>query len=276
MKICNNVHQICMDFLVTEQVKRYVYMYLITGRDCYLIDSGVAGSEKIIEKYMEALGRNIREIKAVFLTHAHPDHMGGAAALQKISGCQIYASEKEKSWIEDIDLQFRERPIPNFYTLVPEPVRVDGIVKEGDVILPEEKISVQILETAGHSAGHVSYIFEEENVLFSGDAIPDTKDFLIFTNEGKSEESLEKMAALNGIQYCCPAWDRVYNGEEWKKVLRQSKNYLQKLKENVLRMDKKYGMIPFEEQVRILSEQMGWEDSVVNPLVLRSIEACRY
>lgn len=276
MKICNNVYQIRMDFLVTEQVKRYVYMYLITGRNCYLIDSGVAGSEKIIEKYMEALGRNIREIKAVFLTHAHPDHMGGAAALQKISGCQIYASEKEKSWIEDIALQFRERPIPNFYTLVSEPVRVDGIVREGDVILPEEEISVQILETAGHSAGHVSYIFEEENVLFSGDAIPDTKDFPIFTNEGKSEESLEKLAALNGIRYCCPAWDRVYNGEEWKKVLQQSKNYLQKLKENVLEMDKKYGMIPFEEQVRILSEQMGWEDGVVNPLILRSIEACRY
>lgn len=276
MKICNNVYQIRMDFFVTERVKRYVYMYLITGRDCYLIDCGTAGSEKVIAKYMEALGRNVTELKAVFLTHAHPDHIGGAAALQEISGCRFYASEKEKCWIEDIDLQFRERPIPNFYTLVPQPVRVDEIVKDGDVIVPEEGIAVRTLETPGHSAGHVSYFFEGEHVLFSGDAIPDTKDFPIFTDEEKSEKSLEKMAGLNGIQYCCPAWDRVYDGKEWKKVLQQSKNYLQKLKENVLQMDKDHGMLPEEEQFRILTKRMGWNDGVVNLLFLESIKACRY
>lgn len=66
MKICENVYQIKIDFNVTPEIKRYVYIYLITGKYCYLIDAGVAGSESIIGSYMEALGRDISEIKAIF------------------------------------------------------------------------------------------------------------------------------------------------------------------------------------------------------------------
>lgn len=118
MKICENVYQIKIDFYVTPEIKRYVYVYLITGKNCYLIDAGVAGSETVISRYMEELGRSITEIEAIFLTHVHPDHMGGAAEIKRLSGCEVYASQLEKEWIENIETQARERPIPNFYTLV--------------------------------------------------------------------------------------------------------------------------------------------------------------
>ena len=45
----------------------------------YLIDSGVYGSETKIMDYLDSIGRNTSEIKGVFLTHAHPDHIGSAA-----------------------------------------------------------------------------------------------------------------------------------------------------------------------------------------------------
>ena len=66
MKISNHVHQIRINFSVTEQVKRYVYVYLITGKHCYLVDSGVAGCEQIISEYMSQIGRRIEEIKGIF------------------------------------------------------------------------------------------------------------------------------------------------------------------------------------------------------------------
>ena len=45
------VKQIKIDFHVTESIKRFAYVYLVeTGVGCVLVDSGVAGSEKIIEK----------------------------------------------------------------------------------------------------------------------------------------------------------------------------------------------------------------------------------
>ncbi len=46
-----NVKQIKIDFRVTKEIKRFVYVYLIeTETGCALVDSGVAGSETVIEK----------------------------------------------------------------------------------------------------------------------------------------------------------------------------------------------------------------------------------
>ena len=131
------VHQIKIDFHVTEQICRFVYVYIIEGKSLYLIDSGVFGCEKQIIAYLNTIGRSVSEIRGIFLTHAHPDHIGSAAWFQEHTGCKIYTSEGEKRWIEDIDLEFRERPIPNFYRLAGRSSRVDVVVRDGDVIKPE-------------------------------------------------------------------------------------------------------------------------------------------
>ena len=101
------------------------------------------GCEKQIIDYLDTIGRDISEIKGIFLTHAHPDHIGSAAWFQENTGCKIYASEGEKRWIEDIDLEFKERPIPNFYKLAGRSSKVDVVVKDGDVIELEDGIKVR-------------------------------------------------------------------------------------------------------------------------------------
>ena len=73
------VHQIKIDFRVTEQVSRFVYVYILEADSLYLIDSGAFGCEKQIMDYLYTIGRNKDEIKGIFLTHAHPDHIGSAA-----------------------------------------------------------------------------------------------------------------------------------------------------------------------------------------------------
>lgn len=110
----HQIHQLKIHFMVKENVNRFVYVYIIEADFLYLIDSGVYGCEKQIALYLKQIGRDISEIRAIFLTHAHPDHIGSARWFQKNVGCKIYASAGEKRWIEDIDLQFKERPIPNF------------------------------------------------------------------------------------------------------------------------------------------------------------------
>lgn len=47
------VHQIKIDFHVTEQIKRFVYVYIIEAQHCYMIDSGVYGCEKQIIEYLK-------------------------------------------------------------------------------------------------------------------------------------------------------------------------------------------------------------------------------
>lgn len=273
MKVCENVYQIRIDFNVTPEIKRYVYVYLITGEYCYLIDAGVAGCESIIDNYMQKLDRKISEIKAIFLTHAHPDHIGGAAEIKRITGCKIYASEIEKAWIEDINLQFRERPIPNFYSLVNKSVKVEQIVKENDEFIIEPGIMIRVIETSGHSMGAMSYIYENERIIFCGDAIPVSGDFPIFVDEESSELSLRKIKELKNIDYCCPAWDKVYEKKEIQEIIDEGDGILKNLKKYV-RQVCIYKEKLTEEDVSKISVNMGLENMAGNPLFRKSIEAC--
>lgn len=273
MKVMEQVYQIRIDFQVTEKVQRFVYVYLITGKNCYLIDTGVAGSERIIAEYMQGIGRSIDEVKAIFLTHAHPDHIGSAAAIRQQTDCKICCSAEEQPWIADIDLQFRERPIPNFYGLAGQSVPVDEIVWEGDRIKVEDDIELEVIGTAGHSKGDVSYLLNG-CVLFSGDAVPAAGDFPIFVNFDKSMQSLDKICARAFVK-CCPAWDRVYENGECEALLRDRKDLLYNLKETVIMTDRQHAGLSENEKISMIAKHMGLNGGVGNPLFAASVEACR-
>ncbi|MGN0715523.1 MAG: MBL fold metallo-hydrolase, partial [Anaerovoracaceae bacterium] len=184
---------------------------------CYLIDGGVAGAADVVERRLQQHGRTMDELDGLFLTHAHPDHMGGAAEIQSRSGCRVYASEGEQPWIEDIGLQFRSRPIPNFHQLVGGPVKVDQILQDGDVLQPEPGITLQVAGTPGHSCGGLSYLLEEERCIFTGDAIPVPDDIPIWVSGRDSAESLRRLEALclsGTVETVYPAWDRAYFGAD--------------------------------------------------------------
>ncbi len=97
---------------------RFVYSYLIAGETITLIDTGVAGSETRIFEYIQSIGRNPSEISLIVLTHSHPDHIGAARAIREATGCSVAAHPAERSWIEDVERQNQERPVPGFATLV--------------------------------------------------------------------------------------------------------------------------------------------------------------
>lgn len=275
MKICENIHQIKIEFHVTEEIKRYVYLYLITGKYCYLIDTGVAGSERVIENYIKELGRSLSDIKTIFLTHSHPDHIGAAAKIQEVSNCKVVASPREKHWIEDITIQFRERPIPNFYTLVDKSVAVHQTVREGEQIFLEPGLTIRVLETPGHSLGSISYILEESNVIFSGDAIPAPDDFPIFTDEKASVDSLIKIQNQGKFRFCLPAWDKIYKQEEINEILQNRIASLKKLKDCVQKTEITYPQKSEEEKEKMICEYMGWNFAKGNPLFRQSIRACK-
>ena len=258
MKISEQVYQIRIDFQVTPQVQRYVYVYLLMGEKCCLIDAGVAGSEAVISAYMKKLGRDISDIKALFLTHAHPDHIGAAAAIKEISGCEVYASEKEIRWIEDIDTQYKERPIPNFYTLVGDSVKVDHCIREGQNVKIQQGMTLKVMETPGHSDGSLSWLWDEQRILFCGDAIPALDDVPIFTDLVKSQESIKRIMNRADIRTLCPAWDRQYEEWEWKEICQTQLELLERLRQ-------------CGAQIRNRQEKLSEE---ANPLLRRSIQSC--
>ena len=72
---------------------RGLSVILLTSNEGHiLIDGGVEGSERRIVAAMESLGFHIKDVKLILNSHAHHDHAGGIAALQKMSGAVVKSS----------------------------------------------------------------------------------------------------------------------------------------------------------------------------------------
>lgn len=265
------IHQLKINFQVTPEIQRYVYVYVIEGKFCYLIDSGVAGSEQIIEDYLRSIGRQLTDLRGIFLTHAHPDHIGGAAILRELTGCRVYASAGERPWIEDIDLQFAQRPIPNFYTLVSRSVPVDTLLKDGDRVEPEKGLILQAVETPGHSCGQLSYLLPKQRCVFTGDAIPVEGDIPIWIQAEDSRNSLKKLRECREADTFYPAWDTTYNRAQVEATIDDALRLMERLQEAVDRC-RAEGASPEELAARVC-QRMGTPQFLRNPLFRRTIES---
>ena len=262
------IHQIKIDFNITEQIKRYVYVYLIENKNLYLIDSGAYCGKKIIENYITNIGRDISEIKGIFLTHAHPDHIGTAAYFKEKTDCKIYASIGERPWIENIDLQYKERPIPNFYN-IGKSVNVNVIVKDNDIIKLEDEISINVISTSGHSIDEVSYKIND--VIFVGDSIPINGDIPIYVNKNNSINSLKRLIKIDSIEYCYPAWDKAYTYQQMLEKCKVALEIIENIDYMVKNVMKKFPNYDKYEIIKTVCSKLNLPEN--NPLLAVTIQS---
>jgi hydroxyacylglutathione hydrolase len=84
----------------------------------------------------------------ILVTHHHADHTAGIAELKKKHLCRVIAPRKEAPKIPNIDVT----------------------VREGDVVQVGSLVG-RVLETPGHTAGHISYWFKSDKLAFVGDTL---------------------------------------------------------------------------------------------------------
>ena len=265
------VKQIKIDFQVTPEIERFVYVYLIqTDNGCVLIDSGVSGGEAKIEQAILESGHHPTELKGIFLTHAHPDHIGTAHYFREKYGAKIYASEGERAWIENIDLQFAERPIPNFYKLAGKSTRVDHVVKNGDKIDVSDDIHIDVIGTPGHSADAMSY--RVGDMAFIGDTVPVRGDIPIFINLNHTRRSLAILEKLSSVEKFYPAWDQAYSFELMRQKIDDARKLTYELEKAVCDMDQEMELSALVNQVCDRLHMPMWKK---NPLFARTIACCR-
>jgi len=282
MQITKHIHALKVPFQITDRsghkVQRFVYVYLIYGEKICLIDSGVASSEQFIFDYLRETGRRPDEISLIILTHSHPDHVGSAKAIKMASGCRVAAHGAEKAWIEDVDLQYRERPVPGFYSLVGGSVNVDLALKEGDILDLGDGLRLQVIHTPGHSNGSISLWLAEEGVLFTGDAIPLPGEMSIYDDPAESVKSIKKLKAVLGIKIMLAAWDQPRDGEKAYRIMDESMSYLQHIHEAVIKISCKQisseqPSLDSMELTKSVLKELGLPEAMANPMVTRSFQA---
>lgn len=64
-----------------------------TGEGLILLDGALPQSAPLIAQNLRTLGLDVRNVKYILNSHAHFDHAGGIAALQRLSGARVLASE---------------------------------------------------------------------------------------------------------------------------------------------------------------------------------------
>jgi glyoxylase-like metal-dependent hydrolase (beta-lactamase superfamily II) len=203
MLVGRGIHALHIPFQVKageRTLDRFVYCFTVLADRVTLIDTGVAGAEKVITAHLAEQGRDIGDVDRIILTHAHPDHIGAAREIQKKSGCSVSIHAKEKAWVEDPDRQNRERPVPGFSDLVGGPVQVDQELGDGMRIELGQGMKVNVIHTPGHSPGSCSFILND--ILFSGDAIPVPGDLPIYDDFSASLDSLLKLNAVRADTLC--------------------------------------------------------------------------
>ncbi|MGN0452303.1 MAG: MBL fold metallo-hydrolase [Ruminococcus sp.] len=78
-------------------------VYKVSDDEVILIDTGI--NQRAGARILSILEKQGWRVKAVILTHSHTDHAGGARYLADTLGCKIYASEVERIFVENPDLE---------------------------------------------------------------------------------------------------------------------------------------------------------------------------
>lgn len=234
MKLTEKIHLLKIDFEITigpeVRIPRYVNVLIVTGKDITLIDTGVKDSEKKISEYIRQIGRDISEIKTVILSHSHPDHIGSAAMIKNLAGCRILAHPAEKDWIENIEIQNNERPVPGFFNLVSNSVRIDEYLADNQELSLDDGVTAKIIHSPGHSKGSLNILFREDRVLFTADSIPLKNDIPNYDNYFDLINSLNMIRSNREFVTLLTSWTPpLLSTADIDKVLIEGEEYISRI-----------------------------------------------
>ena len=154
------------------------HAFLIAEDDGFtLIDTLFDADGSVIVNQIHQLGGAVADLKRIVLTHAHRSHLGGLAALKRLSGATVYSH----AWEADIiagerpaqQVSWRPQdPLVTYHFQVANnlnlshhrPCRVDVFVAGGERLGRR----LEVIHTPGHTPGHLAFWLADQRVLFVG------------------------------------------------------------------------------------------------------------
>lgn len=157
--------------------------------DAVLIDPGAVDATenaRLIAALADVHSRLGRRVTAIWLTHHHPDHIGGVQTIRQALSVPVLA-----------------------HALTAERVAADGIAV--DALLADnqqielagetaaETMRIRVLHTPGHASGHLAFLDEARGTLIAGDLVSALGTVVIDPPEGNMDDYLASLARIRAL-----------------------------------------------------------------------------
>jgi glyoxylase-like metal-dependent hydrolase (beta-lactamase superfamily II) len=181
-------------------------------------------SGKDVRALLEAMHAPLDSLAAILLTHWHNDHAAGASLIAQSSRSAVYYHRDDAPWLTRASARgglrgWLARRVPEwgigvlFIGLlgeaVPHAVAASEYVSQGHTIADD----FEVIETPGHTPGHLSFYYRPERALFAGDALAVVGDRVRFMARPvtldlvRARQSMEKCLQRD-IALLCPGHRR--------------------------------------------------------------------
>ena len=184
-----------------------VYLWL-QAEGVTLVDTGLAGSDQLILEALRALGRDRGDVTRIVLTHSHPDHSGGAAAVAAWSGAEVCAGRGDAEVVRGRtaepapDLTSAEKPLYDRMSdgqpSAPHcPVHRE--LDDGESV--DDAGGAVVVSAPGHTPGSIALHLPGQRLLLTGDTATRSGDGITLgpfnVDRQRSWRSLRRFAALD-------------------------------------------------------------------------------
>jgi metallo-beta-lactamase class B len=149
-----------------------------------LIDGALRESVPQIVENIRSLGFRVEDIKLIVNSHAHFDHAGGIAELQKLSGARVAAGQ----WTADVMRKgIVPRDDPQFGIIIPIDRVVPATTFKDGAVLQAGSVTVTAHLTPGHTPGGTSWTWRScensrcVNLVYADSLTPVSADGFLFT-----------------------------------------------------------------------------------------------
>jgi len=162
--------------------------FLLGGREAVLVDPGSPFEEenrRLVRALAAARDQLGREVVEIWLTHHHPDHVGGVEALRRALGVPVAAHRATTERLAEVDIAI-------------DRVLVDG---ERRRLAGSPELELVLRHTPGHARGHLAIEILPGRDLIGGDLVAAFGTIVIDPPEGDMDDYLASLASLSGRGY---------------------------------------------------------------------------
>jgi hydroxyacylglutathione hydrolase len=118
-----------------------------------------------IPEILSRLQKHGLTLRQIVITHAHIDHVGGAALLRKVTGAPVFLNQQDLGLLGMMEMQAGWFGVATPEVATPDASADDGLVI-GLAALPAE-----VLHTPGHTQGSICLLFPGQHLLLAGDTL---------------------------------------------------------------------------------------------------------